>query len=98
MLLPCAGDPARVACALFDRVAADLVAEELGALSERRHAAMLGALRDYLEAWRSLSSTHGIARPVLFDDRPAALAAIPAPADAESLGKLQDGPVFTPAL
>ncbi|HET8690835.1 MAG TPA: metallophosphoesterase [Steroidobacteraceae bacterium] len=64
---------------------------------EDTNAAMLGALRDYLEAWRSLSSTHGIARPVLFDDRPAALAAIPAPADAESLGKLQDGPVFTPA-
>jgi hypothetical protein len=64
---------------------------------EDTNAAMLGALRDYLEAWRSLSSTHGIARPVLFDDRPAALAAIPAPADAESLGKLQDGAVFTPA-
>ena len=63
---------------------------------EETNAAMKTALRDYLEAWRSTAAAQGLARPILFDDRPAALAAVPAPAEAETIGKLQDGPVFTP--
>jgi hypothetical protein len=63
---------------------------------EETNAAMHAALRAYLEAWRSTAAAQGLARPILFDDRPAALAAVPAPAEAEAIGKLQDGPVFTP--
>jgi hypothetical protein len=63
---------------------------------EETNAALHAALGEYLEAWRTTAAAQGLSRPILFDDRPAALATVPAPAEAEAIGKLQDGPLFTP--
>lgn len=65
----------------------------LAAVNDAMHA----ELRNYLETWSAASRTLGIARPIGFQDRPEALAAIPAPAEADAIGKLQDGPLFTDA-
>ncbi len=50
----------------------------------------------YLEAWRGIADTLGLVRPVGFQERPEALAARGAPAQSESIARLQDGPLFTP--
>jgi hypothetical protein len=54
------------------------------------------ALDGYLEAWQSVTGALGLVRPIGFLERPETLAALPAPADADAIGKLQDGPLFTP--
>ena len=54
------------------------------------------ALNGYLETWRSMTGALGLVRPIGFLERPETLAALPAPADADAIGKLQDGPLFTP--
>jgi hypothetical protein len=57
---------------------------------------MRAALDGYLAAWRSTAESLGLARPIGFHERPEALAALPAPAQAEAIAKLQEGPLFTP--
>jgi hypothetical protein len=54
------------------------------------------ALRGYLDAWRAMAGALGLVRPIGFQDRPDALAALPAPAEAAAISKLQDGALFTP--
>jgi hypothetical protein len=54
------------------------------------------ALRNYLETWHTVAGSLGLARPIGLQDRPQALAALPAPAESEAIGKLQDGALFTP--
>jgi hypothetical protein len=54
------------------------------------------ALDGYLETWRSMTGALGLVRPIGFLERPETLAALPAPTDADAIGKLQDGPLFTP--
>lgn len=54
------------------------------------------ALRSYLETWNAVAGRLGLARPIGLQERPQALVALPAPAEAEAIGKLQDGALFGP--
>jgi hypothetical protein len=64
----------------------------LDATNESLHA----ALRDYLETWQRVAAALDLVRPIGLQERPQALAALPAPAESEAIGKLQDGALFTP--
>lgn len=63
---------------------------------EATNDAMHAELRSYLDAWRAITASLGLARPVGFQDRPEALAAVPAPAESEAIAKRQSGALFTP--
>lgn len=63
---------------------------------EATNATLHEELRGYLDAWKALAASLGLVRPVGFQERPDALAALPAPAESEALAKRQDEELFTP--
>jgi Calcineurin-like phosphoesterase len=63
---------------------------------EETNESLHAELRSYLAAWRTTADSLGLVRPIGFLERPEALAAMPAPAEAEAIATLQDGPLFTP--
>ena len=64
---------------------------------ESTNQALREQLQGYLETWRSTAQSLGLARPVGFQERPEALKAMAAVPQSETIARLQDGELFTPA-
>jgi len=53
-------------------------------------------LQNYLNAWQATSKELNLAKPIGFQERPEALAAMGAQPQSDAIAKLQDGELFTP--
>ena len=55
-----------------------------------------GQLQNYLGTWQTMTKDLGVAKPIGFQERPDALAAMAAQPQSEAIAKLQDEELFTP--
>ena len=64
---------------------------------EATNQALHAQLRNYLDTWRSTAQELGLVRPIGFQERPETLAAMQALPQSETIAKLRDGELFSPA-